>query len=56
MALERHAEGSLPPDDRVDHKEYLDILGEACSRAAKLAAIANAWTMSSLQRAFLTQA
>jgi hypothetical protein len=28
-ALERHAEGSLPPDDRVDHKEYLDILGEA---------------------------
>lgn len=28
-ALERHADGFLPPDDRVDHDEYLDILGEA---------------------------
>lgn len=28
-ALERHARASLPPDDRVDHDEYLDILGEA---------------------------
>ncbi|WP_175941000.1 hypothetical protein [Caballeronia sp. BCC1704] len=28
-ALERHANGTLPPDERVDHKEYLDILGEA---------------------------
>jgi hypothetical protein len=28
-ALERHAKASLPPDDRVDHDEYLDILGEA---------------------------
>ncbi|ACC75951.1 hypothetical protein PPMP20_17945 [Paraburkholderia phymatum] len=27
--LERHADGFLPPDDRVDHEEYLDILGEA---------------------------
>ncbi|MBP0590485.1 hypothetical protein J8I87_12305 [Paraburkholderia sp. LEh10] len=28
-ALERHADGLLPPDDRVYHDEYLDILGEA---------------------------
>jgi hypothetical protein len=28
-ALAQHAEGPLPPDDRVDHDEYLDILGEA---------------------------
>lgn len=28
-ALARHAKASLPPDDRVDHDEYLDILGEA---------------------------
>ncbi|ACC76451.1 hypothetical protein C9I56_33275 [Paraburkholderia caribensis] len=28
-ALEQHAETSLPPDDRVDHDEYLDILDEA---------------------------
>jgi hypothetical protein len=28
-AFERHAKASLPPDDRVDHDEYLDILGEA---------------------------
>jgi hypothetical protein len=28
-ALQRHAEALLPPDDRVDHHEYLDILGEA---------------------------
>ncbi len=32
-ALERHANASLPVDDRVDHDEYLDILGEAvCAR------------------------
>ncbi|NUP86398.1 MAG: hypothetical protein HUU30_11695 [Burkholderiaceae bacterium] len=29
QALEQHALGPLPPDDRVDHGEYLDILGEA---------------------------
>ena len=29
QALERHAETALPPDDRVDHDEYLDILHEA---------------------------
>ncbi|SAK70116.1 hypothetical protein AWB82_04178 [Caballeronia glebae] len=28
-ALKRHANGAPPPDDRVDHDEYLDILGEA---------------------------
>jgi hypothetical protein len=28
-ALERHANASLPPDDRVDYDEYLDILGDA---------------------------
>ncbi|WP_321795260.1 hypothetical protein [Caballeronia sp. J97] len=28
-ALARHAKASLPADDRVDHDEYLDILGEA---------------------------
>jgi hypothetical protein len=28
-ALARHAQALLPPDDRVDHDEYLDILGEA---------------------------
>ncbi|BCQ28235.1 hypothetical protein NK8_64240 (plasmid) [Caballeronia sp. NK8] len=30
-ALERHAKVSLPPDDRVDHDEYLDILRDATS-------------------------
>ncbi len=29
QALEQHAQGALPPDDRVDHDEYLDILDEA---------------------------
>ncbi|WMY11063.1 hypothetical protein [Paraburkholderia phenoliruptrix] len=28
-ALKRHADSFIPPDDRVDHDEYLDILGEA---------------------------
>ncbi|MGT2476643.1 hypothetical protein [Paraburkholderia terrae] len=28
-ALERHAEASLPPDQRVDHEEYLDVLRDA---------------------------
>ncbi|TCK31799.1 hypothetical protein B0G84_8858 [Paraburkholderia sp. BL8N3] len=28
-ALKRHANGAPPPDDRVDHDEYLEILGEA---------------------------
>lgn len=28
-ALKRHAGDFIPPDDRVDHDEYLDILGEA---------------------------
>ncbi|SPB14796.1 hypothetical protein NOV72_02027 [Caballeronia novacaledonica] len=28
-ALKRHADDFLPPDERVDHGEYLDILGEA---------------------------
>jgi hypothetical protein len=28
-ALQRHAEALQPPDDRVDHDEYLDILAEA---------------------------
>ncbi|MDR5796485.1 hypothetical protein QCE49_24170 [Caballeronia sp. LZ008] len=28
-ALEQHAKALLPPDDRVDHDEYLDILREA---------------------------
>ncbi|SAK74592.1 hypothetical protein AWB75_04164 [Caballeronia catudaia] len=30
-ALEQHAKASLPPDDRVDHDEYLDILRDATS-------------------------
>jgi hypothetical protein len=29
QAVEQHAAASLPPDDRVDHDEYLDILDEA---------------------------
>jgi hypothetical protein len=29
QALARHAASSLPPDDRVDHGEYLGILGDA---------------------------
>ncbi|WP_288830904.1 hypothetical protein [uncultured Paraburkholderia sp.] len=28
-ALEEHAKGPFPPDERVDHDEYLDILREA---------------------------